>query len=717
MPGRPEKSKNRGGKDRHCNPVKEIPTPFCLAENLDFKPFDLCYSFKALVCVEYGGFASLHEAAWNYQNNWVAAFNHSEDARMSYEKGLQNLIVFLFAHYIEAFECHGARQGYWAILVLECLTAADELARYHRWYKRANLWKPRIEKTHWKDLASAPMEDHQSSYISGLAALGSPKQPSYRHPQVLSRYFDHVYHQSRNVGQLTRKAWDKMTDYNETVYTRELGEILSYLRGLDDLNHSTRHKRTPTSLLNPDINLPEAAFQAFRGKNTGWLDKDSWAEGEKVEHYEHDRLQTRVDWCGNPEELVRTNDTVDQKDHKSMYLEDYPEDMLDLEETMSTGTSVYDRLGATPANTMMSTDTEAAGDMFNLSMGPPEMPESHWQDEPNASCSGAALSDDEQFNNMFKVPSQVPECQDQVNVTQPGLNFRALITEAQFKSGQRLLPPPLELRLQRKDDKDMRNMELQAKTAKREEVPVSNPRNRDPLDLDRDANRDAALEHMRERHQKESCSSSTTSRSSSTSKRHWSASRSGDEINPKKGHPTPDREHSTPDKGNTPPRQESPAPACKFTLNWDQDILEPLKPKWRPAAKDTLATPQHKVKSIVKSVDSAAPAKIASCGKGRGRVITEKLKEIAMDPAASSRYTGKDDVPKKTTPKKPGFLTREEMEAHRRREAQKDWVVNHQEESISERYFSIRQQVGRFAQEVKTLRFFEPEGKETDLVC
>ena len=183
-------------------------------------------------------------------------------------------------------------------------------------------------------------------------------------------------------------------------------------------------------------------------------------------------------------------------------------------------------------------------------------------------------------------------------------------------------------------------------------------------------------------------------------------------INPKKGHLTPDREHSMPDKGNTPPHQESPAPAHKF-----EDILELLKPKWRLAAKDAPATPQHKVESVVKPVDSAALAKIASCGKGRGWVIMEKLKEIAMGPAASSRYTGKDDVSKKTTPEKSGFPTREEMEAHRRHEARKDWVVNHQEESISERYFSIRQQVGRFAQEVKALRFFEPEGKETDLVC
>ena len=436
-----------------------------------------------------------------------------------------------------------------------------------------------------------------------------------------------------------------------------------------------------------------------------------------MEPYEHDQLQTRVDWCGDLEELVRTNDAVDQKDHESMYLEDYPEDMPDLEETMSTGTSIYDRLGATPVNTMMSTDTEAAGDMFNLSMGPPEMPEPHWQDEPNTSRSSAAPSDDEQYNDMFKVPPKAPECWDQVPVTQSGLNFRALMAEAQFKSGRRTLPPSPELRLHCKDDKDTRNVELQAKTSKRIEVLVSNPWNKDPLDLDWDANQDAMLEHMWERHQKESHSSSTASRSSSTSKRHWSASRSGDEINPKKGHPTPDQEHSTPDKGNTPPRQESLAPAHKFTLNWDQDILEPLKPKLRLATKDALATPQHKVKSVVKPPDSAAPAKIASCGKGRGRVITEKLKEIAMGPAASSRYTGKDDVPKKAMPKKPGFPTREEMEARKRWEARKDWVVNHQEESIGERYFSIRQQASWFAQEVRALRFFEPEGKETALVC
>ena len=108
--------------------------------------------------------------------------------------------------------------------------------------------------------------------------------------------------------------------------------------------------------------------------------------------------------------------------------------------------------------------------------------------------------------------------------------------------------------------------------------------------------------------------------------------------------------------------------------------------------------------------------KLASSGKGQGRVIMEKLQEMAMGPAARSRYTGKENK-EKPSPKKSGFPTREEMEAQKRREARKDWVCNHQEESIGERYFALKQQIGRYPQEIRALRFFEPEGKEADLAC
>ena len=68
-----------------------------------------------------------------------------------------------------------------------------------------------------------------------------------------------------------------------------------------------------------------------------------------------------------------------------------------------------------------------------------------------------------------------------------------------------------------------------------------------------------------------------------------------------------------------------------------------------------------------------------------------------MGPAAKSRYTGKENTQKKPSPKKSGFPTREEMEA---------W-----------KWKSLKQQIGRFPQEIRALRFFGPECKEVDLAC
>ena len=140
------------------------------------------------------------------------------DVWMSYEKALRDLIVFMFGYYIDAFECHGAWKGHQAILALECFTVADQLGRFHRWYKRADLQKPGVMKTRWKELLHEPQDDCRSSYNSMLAAMGSPMQPSYRWLKLLGWYYDHVYHQSRNIGQLTQKKRDNSIDYNESVY-------------------------------------------------------------------------------------------------------------------------------------------------------------------------------------------------------------------------------------------------------------------------------------------------------------------------------------------------------------------------------------------------------------------------------------------------------------------------------------------------------------------
>ena len=257
---------------------------------------------------------------------------------------------------------------------------------------------------------------------------------------------------------------------------------------------------------------------------------------------------------------------------------------------------------------------------------------------------------------MFKVPIGVPVSWDPP-LSRPRLDPRVLMAQAKLKSGRQTLPPPPELRAQ-KDDPDTWNVVLRAiQTPKMTDTPVevANPWNKDPLYLDRDANRDKALHTMQERHRKESHSSSAGSMSSS-GKHHRSGSQSRDETSSKRGQQTPMEDWN------------SPGPMAgikKPSLNWSQDILEPRKQVWRPAAGDAPAMPQQTLKSVVKTLGKPAPvepascakvkpwikaarAELASCGKGRGQVIAEKLQAIAgMGPAAASRYSGMRNLGKR----------------------------------------------------------------------
>ena len=158
-------------------------------------------------------------------------------------------------------------------------------------------------KTQWKEWPHEPQDDCCFSYNLALAAMGSPKQPSYGHPKLLSWYFNHVYHQSQNIRQLTRINRDKATNYNESVYTQELGELLSHLWGSGDLDYLAQHELEPTSLLNSEIILPKADFWAAHRKKKGWISGSWTCRDEVPSQYCYDHLQARLDWNSDPKEL------------------------------------------------------------------------------------------------------------------------------------------------------------------------------------------------------------------------------------------------------------------------------------------------------------------------------------------------------------------------------------------------------------------------------
>ena len=256
--------------------------------------------------------------------------------------------------------------------------------------------------------------------------------------------------------------------------------------------------------------------------------------------YEHDRLKARLDWCGDLGELDIKQDKINKIDYEAVY-SDAEDDLLggppDLEETDSVNTSVYDQLEATLASSAISTDTEAAGDMHNLTMGQSELP------APQETCglTDDSDEDDNPLEDMFQVPTEAPVFWVPLPA-KPQLDPWALMAEAKLKSGRRTLPLPPGVRRHIDDpDSDTWNMVLRAlqmPMATDTQVEIANPWNTDPLDLDQDANRDKAMQVMQERHRQESHSSSVGFCLRS-GKQHWSGSRLRDKTDTKKGRQTP----------------------------------------------------------------------------------------------------------------------------------------------------------------------------------
>ena len=120
--------------------------------------------------------------------------------------------------------------------------------------------------------------------------------------------------------------------------------------------------------------MPAAAFKAVLGDKLGWMDESWSCSGEVPWTFTLDGCKARVDWHGNEKDLERPRDELDKIDHEALYLLDYPDDMPELESSTDLESSVYNWLGATPVSTMVSTNTEAAADMFGLSMGMLETP-------------------------------------------------------------------------------------------------------------------------------------------------------------------------------------------------------------------------------------------------------------------------------------------------------------------------------------------------------
>ena len=397
----------------HPAPPRIPGAPFCLGETPDlrdklFNQIDLRYSFHRIVKAEYGGEQELHVAAHNYRINRALDPALPDAQRLlPYEKALRNLVVMMFAHYVDVFECHSSRFGHRTILVWECLQVAQGLGRYHRFVKRGEL-------RDWTLPPFIPNDDARWDFCTAVTALGDARDPTYAYPLVLGHYFDQVYHQGRFPGELPKRRPGQATEITQERYDREMAEILDRLRSFDDPNFRSSKVLPPTSLVNPEIILPPDEYRQVRSMKSG-IARDPIHK--PVATFESDGAQARVDIAPGTPIPARTHDDPDDVDYESLYgvyydddgnlIPEYEDEMPELEGAP--------RGDATPES-RVSTDTEQAGYMDHLSLTSPHVTGTPQPKSLKVQLSTSSSGEVRKIRRELPTPPKFDQPTEQINI-------------------------------------------------------------------------------------------------------------------------------------------------------------------------------------------------------------------------------------------------------------------------------------------------------------
>ena len=228
--------------------------------------FDLCYSFKMLCRVEYGGTCQLHLATKNYACNYTYSARLHQNRRITYERALRNLTVLMFSHHVHQLENSRSLEGHQTLIVHECLQVVATLSWYHHWQCRVNLQEISSDNADWNKIPTVTKDNFRYKYSPALTLLGNAQNPVFPHPKLLGPCYDNVYYNGQFIGDLPARGKPLTEEQSKKVYTQEYQEVVARIENsLDLMEESPSYSVVPTSLVNPDIVLPHSLFWEHRG--------------------------------------------------------------------------------------------------------------------------------------------------------------------------------------------------------------------------------------------------------------------------------------------------------------------------------------------------------------------------------------------------------------------------------------------------------------------
>ena len=198
----------------------------------------------AMVSVEFGGLTELTRAVDNYRDNINTLYGNSDQFSLAPERVLRNIVVAMYAHYIDLFPISGACVGHRALLMYSMLEFAMLIGRYGRRERQINKHlddpvDPSDPRLSVDTLICSPEENERSAqmenvYEGAMQLLGELDGVLYAEPLSMAQHYDLMVAGSHHIGYLPERSARKTAEDVTALFLRERGELLTRIRSYVD---------------------------------------------------------------------------------------------------------------------------------------------------------------------------------------------------------------------------------------------------------------------------------------------------------------------------------------------------------------------------------------------------------------------------------------------------------------------------------------------------
>ena len=217
-----------------------------------------------MVVIEFGGLKELADAADNYHTNINKLYGNFHKFTLAIDKVMQNIIISMYAHYIDWWPINGTCVGHRALLMQSMLEFTLIYGHYCHCERQLKCFNPAADDPQLS--VKALMKDDKEEiwradifrmFKTGMDIMGDAYSALYAEPSSMAQVYDMMYAGAHNIGLLP--PWScKTKKETSDVYKQERMELLRKILFYKDCRKMDCGIVMPTCLRMPMLVLPSS---------------------------------------------------------------------------------------------------------------------------------------------------------------------------------------------------------------------------------------------------------------------------------------------------------------------------------------------------------------------------------------------------------------------------------------------------------------------------